>query len=713
MNIRKSFIFATAALGVSSVITQVVVLREFMSVFYGNELVIGVVLANWMALTGTGSFLGKFSARVRAKTDFMAGALCLMSVMPVATAFLLNYLRNIIFTPGVMIDFVQLIGVSLCFLAPYCMLSGFSFALFSRVLSEQYKRNLITAVYSFEAAGSVIGGLVFNLVMVYFLKTFQSLLVLMAFNLTAALIVASRHGSKMMRSAVVVMTFILLGSLPFANLDEAAKQYLYKGQGVVVSRDTPYGNVTITKQADQNNFYENNILLFSTDEVENNEESVHYGMVQHPNPGRVLLISGGISGSTHEILKYGVGEIDYLELNPWLIDIAGEYTSALQDKRIRVFSRDARLFVKNSSEHYDAALINVPDPVTAQINRFYTKEFFSELKAVLNKNAVVSIGLLAAADYWSAEALEVSSILYNTLKNSFRNVIIVPGLKNYFIASDSPLSLNITAMISKRGIDNLYVNRYYLDDRIIGERSSDIMNRLDRKAALNTDFTPVTYYSHLRYWLSYFRFNYWFLAIVAGLILLLVAARLNTISLGIFAAGFASTSLEVVLLIAFQVIYGYVYQIAGLIITVFMGGLAAGAFYRRRILPNPGMRSYAGIQLIIGGYSLALPLLLLGLKAVSGHYVFIHAIFFVLTFLIAVMTGIIFSAGAELKKGLISTVASELYGVDLLGASLGALLVTTYLIPLLGIIKVCFVIAFLVLVSGGNSYLHSIKTYPN
>ena len=40
------------------------------------------------------------------------------------------------------------------------------------------------------------------------------------------------------------------------------------------------------------NFYENNMLLFSTNDVVASEEAVHYAMVQHDTPRSVLLISG-------------------------------------------------------------------------------------------------------------------------------------------------------------------------------------------------------------------------------------------------------------------------------------------------------------------------------------------------------------------------------------------------------------------------------------
>jgi predicted membrane-bound spermidine synthase len=59
---------------------------------------------------------------------------------------------------------------------------------------------------------------------------------------------------------------------------------------------------------------------------------------------------------------------------------------------------------------------------------------------------------------------------------------------------------------------------------------------------------------------------------------------------------------------------------------------------------------------------------------------------FLLTFVIAVLVGAEFSVASDLRQGKPQRVASELYGVDLIGSALGALLVAVVLIPMLGII---------------------------
>ena len=69
-----------------------------------------------------------------------------------------------------------------------------------------------------------------------------------------------------------------------------------------------------------------------------------------------------------------------------------------------------------------------------------------------------------------------------------------------------------------------------------------------------------------------------------GLLVLLgfYLVRLRGSAFVLFASGFAASALEVVLLLAFQVLCGSVYHQVGVIVTVFMAGLALGALIANR-----------------------------------------------------------------------------------------------------------------------------------
>ena len=52
----------------------------------------------------------------------------------------------------------------------------------------------------------------------------------------------------------------------------------------------------------------------------------------------------------------------------------------------------------------------------------------------------------------------------------------------------------------------------------------------------------------------------------------------------------------------------------------------------------------------------------------------------------------LFSLASKLQPGNISGIAAEIYGTDLIGSALGALLVSTILIPIFGLIKVAIIV---------------------
>jgi len=685
----KGLAAAVAALGMTSLAAQIVLLREFVSVFQGNELVIGVVLASWMMLTGAGAFLGRYSPPLTLHRAAPALALACAGMLPPATVFVLRTMRNVVFTSGSMVGIVQALSASLVLLAPFCMFSGFLFTFFVHLISTIEGENRTASVYAWETVGSAAGGAIFTLVLATYLETFQTLFLILLVDLTLALVLSWRSRNRPTALALFLLMGAAIAGLSTDFADRWTRGFLFPGQEIVYFRDTPYGNLTLTRQGREISFFENSILMFSTNDVTPNEETVHYCMVQRPSPRRVLLIGGGVSGVTTEILKYGVQGIDYVEINPWIIGVGRTFTRALEDSRITVAGEDARTYVRSTPHRYDAAIINLPDPATAQLNRFYTLEFFRELKAVLNDSAVVSISLLPASEYQGSEARRLNSILYMTLQDVFARVLIVPGERNYFLASNGPLDIGIARLIGERGVSTAYVNRFYIDDRLIAVRSEELASAIDRSAVINTDFTPVCYYRHLAYWLSYFGFlpGPWLLT--AGFALILLLGRFTAVGAGIFAGGFAASSVEIVLLVSFQVLCGSMFQMTGIVITAFMGGLAAGALLAGTIVRRPGIDSFIVVQCVVSVTCFLLPFVLLRLHAMSSSTMIVRCVITAAASAVAVLTGLEFAIASRVRRGGTAETASELYGLDLFGSALGAIVVSVYAIPLLGLMSVC------------------------
>lgn len=691
-------------LGITSLVTQIIIIREFLSVFQGNELVIGIILANWMLITGFGSYLGKYSNRIKEPVRISFIAQIAMGVLPFITVFLLNYLKNIVFLPGSLVGVLEIFFGSFILLLPFCLLSGFLFTFLSAELSFVHKSKRIDIAYALESFGSLAGGILFSFILVFLITPFQVLTILLILNLFVAVWINLRYRKIMVIIAFSVIVVLVSGLTFFFRFDRFVKGFLYPNQEIVYLKETPYGNLAVTKIGEQHNFYENQVLLFNTLNFIANEEAVHYAMVQHRNPQNILVISGGVSGIIQEILKYPVGKVDYLEINPWLVKTGEIFYKKLEDSRIQIYNKDARLFLRDNHGPYDIILVNLPAPSTTNLNRYYTIEFFRQLESCMSPDGVVSMDLPSTGNYASEEANIVNSLIFNTLKKVFANVILIPGEKNFYLASNNTVGFNITGKIEEMNIENQYVNRYYLDDTLILNRSNFFMAQLDKNAGINRDFEPSAYFHQISSWLSYYKFNMWAFGGIVFLVMIIFMIRLNAVQVGMFAGGFAASSSEMILLIAFQIIYGYVYLMTGIIIAVFMGGLTLGAIIGRKIIKTPGPFSYSSNQLAIGLFALLLPLLINVAKPITGHQYIVHSLFLVLTLLISFLVGSLFSIASRIQKGNVSAVTASIYSSDLAGSAFGALIVSAFLIPLIGLAKVSITVGLFNILCAGITW---------
>ena len=150
-------------------------------------------------------------------------------------------------------------------------------------------------------------------------------------------------------------------------------------------------------------------------------------MCQHPAPEKVLLINDGLTGLVRNILQHNVKTIDYIEIDTEMVSLvrpilADKDKRALDYQRVNIIYKDGRQFVKSIQGTYDLIMVNTPEPTTAALNRFYTVDFFKEIKNALTENGVMVIGLSASSNYLGGIISNYAASLYHGLKNVFSGV---------------------------------------------------------------------------------------------------------------------------------------------------------------------------------------------------------------------------------------------------------------------------------------------------
>ncbi len=268
------------------------------------------------------------------------------------------------------------------------------------------------------------------------------------------------------------------------NLDDISCNFQFNRQNVVYHGASPYGMLVVTEDAGQYNFIENGVPLFSTHNAEQVEETVHYAMAQRPEAKRVLLISGGVSGTAEEILKYPVEAVDYVELDPLVLEVARRFLpQRLKNPRIRVINADGRQYVKQTDRRYDVVIIDVPDPSTSQINRLYTREFFHEVHRVLSPGGVICFSLTGYEGYINKDLARLIAVAERTLAEAFKNVLILPGARNFFLASDGELTPAVAERLEQAGIATRLVSRSYLNAMLAPDRMANVRRALVARCA--------------------------------------------------------------------------------------------------------------------------------------------------------------------------------------------------------------------------------------
>jgi spermidine synthase len=753
-------------MGLSGIVAQILLLRELLTSFLGNELTLGIILANWLILEAIGSFIiGKSVEKVERKIEVFVFFQLFFSVALPFTIYLCRIFKNILLTtPGEGLGFAPIFYSSFLILLPIAIPHGALFTYGSKLYSQYIRKDVssIGKVYALESIGSIIGGLLMTFLLVQYLNSFKITFILSLTNtLISIFLLWPKSGisrptfQKSLWILSILLSFLFACSLlsqTSSAIHQSSIHSQWRNLNVVHNENSIYGNITVTKSGEQFTFFTNGVPSITTPvpDVASIEDFVHFPMLFHEKPESVLILSGGVGGMIHEILKYPVKHVDYVELDPLLLKLVQKFStpltqSELSDQRVRIYYTDSRFFVKRTQDRFDIIFIGLPAPQELQTNRLFSSEFFSSAKEKMNPDGIIVLTLPGSLTYISPELRDLNGCILDTLKGIFRFVKIIPGDVNLFLASNSGQLKKVTTgeiinRFEARKIQTSLFTKGYIEYRLHERWMKWFLQSMERKGSqINSDFRPIGVFLSLSYWNALFSpyltgIFKWFegfslqISIAFMILFTLLMAVIfikrphlsrQSIPYAIFATGLAGMIFNLAVIFTFQTFYGYLYHQIGLLIAIFMFGVALSSFFITQRLNRIKRDSYLFLKIEIGiilfsflfPFIFSIPSQYLETPAVS---LLIYPVFLIMSFLSGAWIGLQFPLATKIYLGTTTKVetfghtAGLLYGADLLGGFVGGLFGGILLLPILGLKESCFMMA-MIKISSGLLFFLSIK----
>ena len=677
---------------------QVILIRELNAALFGVELIYILAMAVWLLWAAVGAMLG--TRKWVPTTSTIGWTFAIFSVIFFGDIIFIRYFRILAGAiPGTFLPFpLQLTALAIALL-PAGILMGLLFQWSGKRLIESGGR--LAQAYAIESIGGVIGG---GSATLFFYIGIQ--------NLTAAWICSGIaiitwawlcfKGIWRMLLGGFIFTAVVSGYVFLPSIDLTSTRWNHPN--LVASRDSPYSRLTLTRQSDQFALFDNNVLSFETQSVEA-ESLVHLAALSLKQIDAVAVIGGGMEGLLHELNPYQPQTIDYVELNPVLIDIVEQHLpdpwiSVREQPNVHNFLDDPRRFLKKNNL-YDLILVGMPQPESGATNRFYTREFFQLASQRLRSSGILAFRMRAGENIWSPMTILRNASVWQALKSVFPYTVALPGTSVIILASLGPIPTDPAILINRmkeRQIMARLVSAPYIKYLFTNDRYAETSHLLDNtNVVINSDTHPISYSYSVLIWLSKFipslihfrpieksRMSTLLAPIIGIIIFGWILRQHPRLHDGFWmgVAGFLGMILETVVLLYYQAGNGVLYQNIGVMLMAFMAGLWVGALMVSHFLDRKRSKSYLGT--ILFAMIALVGILISGMIITQTPVGIISASLLQLLSGVAVAGIFVVTGSGSISRQ--QQAASEIYAADLAGGCLGAVVGSLWLVPLFGML---------------------------
>ncbi len=771
---RAALAVAVFAWGVQAIVTQSLLVREALVLMSGIEFAWGVVFFAWLLGVAVGAVVGGRLADRRARglrfgVDPVVALAVVLAMLSAAVPFEIWVFRGartwLGVPPGELLPLGETMIAAVAFLAPVSALVGMAFPLACAACSRPAANappnhatgGTLGGVYAIESLGGLVGGALFSFWAVERLSPVQTALLSGAVTTGAAAILPAalrRRRSAVALAAVAgaaAAVAVLAGDSLNRRLVQRRWRTVAAGYELRAETESKHQNLAVGQREEQYALYADGQLCAVFPDPYTVAPLAHFWACQHPSPRRVLVLGGGAEGLLAEILRHPIDHLDYVEPDPRQLGLVEPYLphedrQAIRDQRVTIHPVDARYFVKTQRDRFDLVIARLPEPTSVLRARFYTDEFYGELRRAMTPQAVFCTTAAAAPTALTQASAEYLGSVRAALRRHFDEVVVGWGDPAQVLAATAKGLITtdpneLKRRYAARGVGSAFFVPQWFDGATDWLEPGKLRQRaaeLDAASVqVGTDLRPVICMQRLTLWermtggrsgrmIERLRGVGWGEVAVgsaAALAITMTAFRLAGRSRGGWATGavmvsmgttgFATMALSIIWLFAFQSLYGYVYQRIGWIVALFMGGLVVGCLMagRTRTASAGSPRFWprlVAVDLLLALLALSLPLVLPKLAEVHDTETAFILIEWTISLLVAatgMLCGAAFAVAGSIQSRMPGPAAREgavaggVVGADHVGACLGALLTGVVFIPVFGTVSAALLLAVVKCVS--------------
>jgi len=278
-------------------------------------------------------------------------------------------------------------------------------------------------LFAVSTLGSIFGTFAAGFVLISFLGS-TNILLLLVFTLIFTSLLIYPHRLSKFRIFFVIF-FIAISIISWKNTNSSG----------VIEIDTQYSHVVIYDSLDPETERPIRSLMTSAEGIQSkifldDEFSLpttyqnYFRLVRHFNPSlkKTLLLGGGAYSFANNFLHENPSaELDVVEIDSELTEIARQYFNLKDDPRLNIYHQDARRYINNTDNTYDAIIVDVFFSLAVPY-QITTIEAVERLHSILNEDGVVMLNLVSTANGNKGKFLQAE---YKTYMSVFPQVYLL------------------------------------------------------------------------------------------------------------------------------------------------------------------------------------------------------------------------------------------------------------------------------------------------